>query len=64
MTDPGIEPRSPALQADPIPSEPPGKPHSDHVKTRFHLNSIKCYGRKQVSYMCRSSFNTMTITDF
>ena len=24
--DPGIEPRSPALQADPLPSEPSGKP--------------------------------------
>ena len=24
--DPGIEPRSPALQADSLPSEPPGKP--------------------------------------
>ena len=23
--DPGIEPKSPALQADPLPSEPPGK---------------------------------------
>ena len=41
-----------------------GSPISDNIKTRFHLNSIKCYGRKQVSYMCRSSFNTMTITDF
>ena len=26
LPDPGIEPRSPALQADPLPSEPPGKP--------------------------------------
>ena len=25
--DPGIEPRCPALQADSLPSEPPGKPH-------------------------------------
>ena len=24
--NPGIEPRSPALQADSLPSEPPGKP--------------------------------------
>ena len=24
--DPGIEPRSPTLQADTLPSEPPGKP--------------------------------------
>ena len=25
LPDPGIEPRSPALQADSLPSEPPGK---------------------------------------
>ena len=25
LPDPGIEPRSPALQADSVPSEPPGK---------------------------------------
>ena len=28
LPDPGIEPRSPALQADALPSEPPGKPSS------------------------------------
>ena len=27
LPDPGIEPGSPALQADALPSEPPGKPH-------------------------------------
>ena len=26
LPDPGIEPRSPALEADSLPSEPPGKP--------------------------------------
>jgi len=26
LPDPGIEPRSPALQADSLPFEPPGKP--------------------------------------
>ena len=26
LPDPGIESRSPALQADDLPSEPPGKP--------------------------------------
>ena len=26
LPDPGIEPRLPALQADALPSEPPGKP--------------------------------------
>ena len=27
LHDPGIEPRSPALQAEALPSEPPGKPN-------------------------------------
>ena len=27
LPDPGIEPMSPALQADSLPSEPPGKPY-------------------------------------
>ena len=27
LPDPGIEPRSPALQADALTSEPPGKPN-------------------------------------
>ena len=29
LPDPEIEPRSPALQAYTLPSEPPGKPHLD-----------------------------------
>ena len=29
LPDPGIEPGSPTLQADVLPSEPPGKPSSD-----------------------------------
>ena len=31
LPDPGIEPRSPALQADALPSEAPGKPYLDKV---------------------------------
>ena len=27
LPNPGIEPRSPALQADSLPAEPPGKPN-------------------------------------
>ena len=33
LPDPGIKPRSPALQADALPSEPPGKP--SERKRRF-----------------------------
>ena len=31
LANPGIEPRSPALQADSLPSEPPGKPKNTEV---------------------------------
>ena len=31
LPNPGIEPRSPALQADSIPTEPPGKPKDHHI---------------------------------
>ena len=32
LPDPGIEPRSPTLQADSLPAEPPGKHSSDMGK--------------------------------
>ena len=36
LPDPGIEPGSPALQADALPSEPPGKPSiSETVRCCF-----------------------------
>ena len=31
LPDPGLKPRSPALQADSLQSEPPGKPEYDQV---------------------------------
>ena len=31
LPDPGIEPRSPALQADALTSEPPGKPNTEYT---------------------------------
>ena len=33
LPNPGIEPRSPALQADSLPSEPPGKPAAAAAKS-------------------------------
>ena len=45
LPDPGIKPRSPALQADSLPTEPPGKPpmkryirfilYTDNMQTSF-----------------------------
>ena len=34
LLDPGMEPESPALQADYLPSEPPGKPIEGRRKER------------------------------
>ena len=31
LPDPGIEPRSPVLQADSLPTEPPGNPYGEIV---------------------------------
>ena len=39
LPDPGIEPGSPSLQADALPSEPPGKPQilQDNIKISTYL---------------------------
>ena len=36
LPNPGIEPRSPKLQANSLPSEPPGKPYQETI-TPVHL---------------------------
>ena len=40
LSNPGIEPRSPALQMDSLPSEPPGKPKNTGVGSLFLLQGI------------------------
>ena len=35
LSDPGTKPRSPALEADSLPSEPPGKPLKDSTAYYF-----------------------------
>ena len=40
LPNPGIEPRSPALQVDALPAEPPGKPKSTGVGSLFLLQWI------------------------
>ena len=37
LPDPGIKPRSPTLQADTLPSEPPGKPLSTDIQKEIIL---------------------------
>ena len=40
LSNPGIEPRSPAFQADSLPSEPPGKPKNTGVGSLSLLKGI------------------------
>ena len=49
LPDPGIEPRSPALQADSLPSEPPGKP----------LWGVTCTNKHRLSCFIFSWENTI-----
>ena len=44
LPDPGIEPGSPALQADSFPSEPPGKLVKTHYAGMSHIK-LKGYGQ-------------------
>ena len=45
LPNPGIEPGSPTLQADTLPSEPPGKPkHSINVNYWFQIGKGVCQG--------------------
>ena len=40
LPNPGIEPGSPSLQADALPSEPPGKPSSLEKELTTHSNIL------------------------
>ena len=45
LPDPGIEPGSPTLQAESLPSEPPGKPSLSYIflVQRQHTKLYLCY---------------------
>ena len=63
LPDPGIEPRSPALQADALTSEPPGKPHT-HLGMLIKLSS-NCPAQETDSQShllltCYSSFSVQS----
>ena len=53
LPNPGIEPRSPALQADALPSEPPGRPLDREV----HQNSSKELGFRGTQFCCITLFS-------
>ena len=66
--DPGIEPGSPTLQADSLPSEPPGEPIQSHrrsgkvgISTQVYLSPVEGNG-KPVRYSCLE--NPLDIADW
>ena len=65
LPNPGIEPGCPALQADALPSEPPGKPHSgvngDILQEDFcHTHTQSPYPCGRPLLICTSTGNTQT----
>ena len=58
LPDPGIEPRSPALEADTLTSQAPGKPFSQHhhLLKRLFLFQDKCVVCMRTSLRDRGSF--------
>ena len=48
LPNPGIEPRSPALQADALPSEPPGKPLESDLESNLTSVTFVLYSLEQI----------------
>jgi len=48
LSDPVIEPRSPALQADSLPSEPPGKPQFPKPQLKRQQEALHLVGLHQL----------------
>ena len=48
LPNPGIEPGSPALQTDALPSEPPGKPIIEVNEEDLYTLKINCKGKRVV----------------
>ena len=58
LPNPGIEPRPPALQADSLPSEPPGKPSLDWVAYPFSRGSSQPRNQTGVFYIAGGFFTS------
>ena len=53
LPDPGIEPRSPTLQVDTSPAEPPGKPNM-HRSHQYYEGHRKCFSSMSLSFLIHS----------
>ena len=56
LPDPGIYPRSPALQADSLPSEPPGKVFKESASCSVMSNSVQSQGLYSARLLCPWDF--------
>ena len=54
LPDPGIELQSPALQADSLLSEPPGKPLATSKGIFFLIKEFDSQGKDHLGNFCRS----------
>ena len=59
LPNPGIEPRSPALQVDSLPAEPQGKPKNTGVGCHFLLQCIKVKSEREVAQVCPTPSDPM-----
>ena len=60
LPDPGIEPGSPTLQADALPSEPPGKPSHNVETTQMSINVCTSNG---IIFSLRKEGNSDSLMD-
>ena len=63
LPDPGIEPRSPALQADALPSEPPGKPINQRNALKTIMPAAGIGQWKGLSYSPRQKLTACHTTN-
>ena len=71
LPDPGIEPRSPALQADALPSEPPGKniwmkvkEESEKAGLKLNIQKTKITASDHITSQQIEGEKVETVTDF
>ena len=62
LPNPGVEPRSPALQADALPSEPPDQIRSDQLLSRVWLFATPWIAARQASLSITNSRSSLRLT--
>ena len=63
LPDPGIEPRSPALQAEALTSEPPGKPIGQHSPNQSTSSLFYIWGHFSSRFQKKKQFLIVSLGD-